>query len=133
MSDEQPPCPPWIAAEMWVWLSRFGMDEYRMRVLMDPTEQPHEARKLGEATVHARYLTALLTFSTELKEDDEGRHVVAHECGHVLLGELSQVVEHLIHELPTKSAQSIAYEMWHDASDRTIERLTRALEGQFKP
>lgn len=130
MSDV--PTPDWVAAEMWVWLSRFGVSDYRMRVHMEPLTDTDEVRTRGMATVQARYLSACLTFCTSLQQDAEGRHVIAHECGHVLLGEVAAIVQHLIDQLPAR-ARPLAYEMWDDASDRTIERLTRALEGELHP
>lgn len=129
MSDEPgtPPVevPPWIAAEMWQWLRRFGVDEYVMKVAMGATDTDADVRVYGMANVQARYLRATLTFNTALEATDYGRHVVAHECAHVLLGEVAAVVQHLIDQLPAR-AQALAFEMWDDASDRTIERLVRA-------
>ena len=121
------PVPVWIDAAVGCWTDRLGVGEYAVRMHMSAgLEDSDDMRVLGSAIVQARYLRAAVTFSTRLEDNAEGQHVVAHEVGHILLGEIDAIAQHLIDQLPAR-AQGLAFEMWDDVSERTIERLTRAL------
>ena len=126
------PVPVWIDAAVGCWVDRLGVGEYAVRMHMSADlEDSDDMRVLGSAIVQARYLRAAVTFSTRLEDNAEGQHVVAHEVGHILLGEIDAIVQHLINQIPART-QGLAFEMWDDVSERTIERLTRALERSHR-
>lgn len=121
--------PDWVNAQVDRWAERLGLDGYRVQVSIRPLRDDPDGRVNGECTSDARYLTASITLAPHLVDDALGRHTVAHELAHVLLAELAAVAEHLINQL-APAAGPLAQEMWHDAQERTIERLVRALERE---
>jgi hypothetical protein len=128
--DAAPDAPPaWILDLVAIWQARLGVADYRVSVRVADLADDDDRRVLGEATANSRYLAGAITLARTLDPaDPEHRHAVAHEVGHILLGELAQVANHLISRLHP-AEMSLAHDMWADAQEHTIERLTRALEA----
>lgn len=109
----------------------FGLSEWRLWLKLADTPSGKEYTD-GSTELSTRYLKATITIRRALEDDDRIRHVVMHEMTHVLLGYIDQCVNRLIDMVPDEQREH-ALELYTDAEEQTIERLTRALQVGVRP
>lgn len=80
----------------------------------------------GECDMTPEYLDAELRFYHGIKDDAEGRHIVAHEVAHVLLGEIEWIVSRILDRV-SKTERKVLRQLYDDVVERTVQRLTRAI------
>lgn len=123
--------PEWIREYACDVRDLFGLSEWKLWVKLADAPSGKENTD-GSTELNTRYLKATITVRRGLDDDDRIRHVIMHEMAHVLLGHIDQCVNRLIDMVPDEQ-RAHALELYSDAEEGTIERLTRALQIGIQP
>lgn len=126
MPEKELTPPLWIADLVTSTRSSIGVGSgWRINVSMiDPP--PGDPLLGGECDMTPEYLDAELRFYHGIKDDAEGRRIVIHEVGHVLLGEIEWIVSCILGRV-NKAERKILRQLYDDVVERTVQRLTRAI------
>jgi hypothetical protein len=123
MTDQKIP-PQWITDLVASTRTAIGVgDEWEINVSM--FDLPLGTG--GECDMTPEYLTAELRFSNTIKDDAEGHAVVAHEVTHLALAEIEWIVSRILDRVH-KGERGVLRQVCDDVVERTVQRLTRAID-----
>lgn len=123
--------PNWLIEHLQATRQLFGVgDEWHIFPVL--VQQPGD-KEFGAVTDYdTAYLNAVIKFDDDIRNNDQGQQVVLHEVLHIALYELAQTFEYALKLLPT-NGRDLFSAMWQDAEERTIQRITRAMQKQIRP
>lgn len=118
--------PEWIRAYACDVRDLFGLSEWKLWVELSDTPGG-KSHIDGNCNLDTRYLKAVISVRRGLTSKERIQAVVMHEMGHVLLARIDQCMDRLMDMIPDEQRVH-AQQLYADAEESTLERLTRALQ-----
>lgn len=106
----------------------FGLEEWNIW-FCEHDAPGGSTENAGHTDLNTRYLRATITLLRGLRPERR-RSVTRHEMLHIALAPIDEKMRYIVAMLPKKERKR-AREMYIDAEEQTIERLTRAMESLF--
>lgn len=123
--------PGWLIEHLQAARLLFGVgDEWHIFPVL--VKQTNEKEFEALTDYDTAYLNAVIKFDEGIKDDYQGQQAVLHEVLHIALCELAQTFEYTLKLVPSEFCDVLTA-IWRDAEERTIQRITRAMQRQIRP